>query len=114
MQAGNFGIVVLDVAEAPIDTVRRLPFTTWLRLQRIIEGSQTACVLVGAEPMARSSAGLTLQLGCRAWGVGSSSGVRFRGRLCEGLDVDGRVIRARARVHEEASVAFTTVALEDA
>ena len=114
LQAGNFGIVVLDVAEAPMDAVRRLPFTTWLRLQRIIEGSQTVCVLVGAEPMARSSAGLTLQLGCRAWGVGSSSGVRFRGRLCEGLDVDGRVIRARARVHEEASVAFTTVALEDA
>ena len=62
LQAGNFGLVVFDVAEAPADAVRRLPFTTWLRLQRMVEGSQTACVLVGSEPMARSSAGLTLRI----------------------------------------------------
>ena len=61
LQAGNFGLVVFDVAEAPADAVRRLPFTTWMRLQRIIEGSQTACLLVGGEAMARSSAGLTLR-----------------------------------------------------
>ena len=48
LQAGNFGLVVFDVAEAPADAVRRLPFTTWLRLQRMVEGSQTACVLVGS------------------------------------------------------------------
>ncbi|MGH9143973.1 MAG: hypothetical protein ACRD2I_22775, partial [Vicinamibacterales bacterium] len=66
LQAGNFGLVVFDVAEAPADAVRRLPFTTWLRLQRMVEGSQTACLLVGGEPMARSSAGLTLHLSQRA------------------------------------------------
>src|SRR5262249_50637907 len=44
LQAGNFGLVVLDVAEAPAQAVRRLPFTTWLRLQRMVEGSQTACL----------------------------------------------------------------------
>ena len=54
-QAGNFGLVVFDVAEAPADAVRRLPFTTWLRLQRMVEGSHTACVLVGSEAMARSA-----------------------------------------------------------
>ncbi len=48
LQAGNFGLVVFDVTEAPADALRRLPFTTWLRLQRLIEGSQTACVLVEA------------------------------------------------------------------
>ena len=80
LQAGNFGLVVFDVAEAPADAVRRLPFTTWLRLQRMVEGSQTACVLVGGEPMARSSAGLTLRLaglGIRAQGfVGIRDSVR--------------------------------------
>ena len=63
LQAGNFGVVVFDIAEAPADSVRRLPFTTWLRVQRMVEGSQTACVLVGSEPMARSSAGLTVRTG---------------------------------------------------
>ena len=106
LQAGNFGLVVFDVAEAPADAVRRLPFTTWLRLQRMVEGSQTACVLIGTEPMARSSAGLTLKLGIRNLELG----MRFSGRLFDGIDVDARVVRARAREQEEACVALSTSA----
>jgi len=62
LQAGNFGLVVFDAAEAPPRALERLPFTTWRRLQRIIEGSQTACVLVGDTPIARSSGGITVRL----------------------------------------------------
>jgi recombination protein RecA len=106
LQAGNFGLVVFDVAEAPAEAVRRLPFTTWLRLQRMVEGSQTACILVGGEAMARSSAGLTLRLGQRADG----SGLKFGARLFDGLDVQARIVRARAREQEEACVALCTSA----
>ena len=42
--------------------LRRIPFTTWLRVQRAVEGSDTACVLVAPEPLARSAGGLTLTL----------------------------------------------------
>jgi len=110
LQAGNFGLVVFDVAEAPIDAVRRLPFTTWLRLQRMVEGSQTACVLVGADAMARSSAGLTLRLAQKAEGAGPGAAVNFGARLFDGLDVQARVVRARAREQEEACVALSTSA----
>jgi len=113
LQAGNFGLVVFDAAEAPADAVRRLPFTTWLRLQRIIEGSQTACVLVGTEPMARSSAGLTLRLGTAGVTAGirdSGLGMRFQNCLFDGLSVEARVICARAREQEEATAIFSTVA----
>jgi len=113
-QAGNFGLVAFDVAEAPADAVRRLPFTTWLRLQRMIEGRQTVGVLVGTEPMARSSAGLTLKFGIRPpsrlersgedSGFGIRSGIRFRGRLFDGLDVEACVVRARARWQEQDDV----------
>ena len=106
LQAGNFGLVVFDVAEAPSDALRRLPFTTWLRLQRMVEGSQTTCLLVGAEAMARSSAGLTVKTGVRD----SGSGIRFRNCLFEGLDLRARVVRARARAHEDEAVALTTAA----
>jgi hypothetical protein len=106
LQAGNFGLVIFDAAEAPADAIRRLPFTTWMRLQRIVEGSQTICLLVGGEPMARSSAGLTLRAGIRDWGLG----IRFGNCLFEGLNTQVRVVRARAREQEEANVAFTTVA----
>ncbi len=95
LQAGNFGLVVFDVAEAPADAVRRLPFTTWLRLQRMVEGSQTACVLVGSEPMARSSAGLTLSLRCRASGIGIRDSVRTR--RCSTASMSRRASSAPAR-----------------
>ena len=61
-QAGGFGLVVLDLGEVAAATIKRLPYTTWLRLQRVIEGSETACVLIGPEPIARSSGGVTIQL----------------------------------------------------
>src|SRR5262249_33566076 len=106
LQAGNFGVVVLDVAEAPADAIRRLPFTTWLRLPGMVEGSQMTCLLVGAEPMARSSAGLTVRAGVRGLGLG----IRFHNTLFDGLDIEARVVRARARSHEEANVALSTIA----
>jgi len=109
LQAGNFGLVVLDVAEAPVQALRRLPFTTWLRLQRMVEGSQTACLLIGSQPMARSSAGLTLRLaptGIGDWGLGSG----FGDLLFDGLTVEARVIRAHVGEREEASVVFNTLA----
>ena len=117
LQAGNFGLVVFDVVDAPAEALRRLPFTTWLRLQRMVEGRQTICVLAGAERMARSSAGLTLQLGARGEGAGvkdqgsaraPGAGIRYAGRVFDGLDINARVIRVRAHVREDTPVAIRT------
>src|SRR5262245_22716680 len=111
LQAGNFGLVVFDAAEAPADAIRRLPFTTWMRLQRLIEGSQTAGLLVGSDSIARSSAGLTLRLtqGIRDLGLGIG-GSRFGSRLFEGVDLEARVVRARARYQEDVRVSVSTLA----
>ena len=57
LQAGGFGLVVLDLGEVAPQAIKRLPYTTWLRLHRVIEGSETACVLIGSEPIARSAGG---------------------------------------------------------
>jgi hypothetical protein len=110
LQAGGFGLVALDLAEVPPLVVRRLPFTTWFRLQRVIEGSKTACVLLGAEPVARSGGGVTIALqrcgpgagGQQApalgtWHVAPStfSGDHRRARVFLGLDVEARLSRAR-------------------
>jgi hypothetical protein len=126
--AGNFGVVAFDGGEAPVEAFRRLPFTTWLRLQRMIEGRQTICVLVGSEPMARSSAGLTVRLtpGIRDLGFGIRgehggngdtpnlrSGCRFSESLFDGLDSEVCVIRARARVREDVRVALRTMAVHE-
>jgi len=61
LDAGNFGLVVFDAGEAPAGAIRRLPFTTWPRLQRMVEGRSTACLLVGSDRLSRSPRGLSLQ-----------------------------------------------------
>jgi hypothetical protein len=94
LQAGGFDLVALDLAEVPPEALRRLPFTTWLRLQRTVEGSRTACVLAGPLPIARSAGGVTLQLE-RAASRGRWSGRPGHVRLLLGLDVEARVIRSR-------------------
>ncbi|HEY7291474.1 MAG TPA: hypothetical protein VH583_16670 [Vicinamibacterales bacterium] len=114
LQAGNFGMVVLDVAEAPPDALRRLPFTTWLRLQRMVEGTQTACLLVGGDAMARSSAGLTLWTARRESGFERKTAGRFGARLFEGLDLDARAVRARTRADGGAAIALRTLAVDHA
>jgi len=62
LQSGVCPVVVLDMADVPAAALRRIPYTTWLRVQRIIEGSDTTCVLIAPEPMARSAGGVTLNV----------------------------------------------------
>jgi hypothetical protein len=94
LQAGNVGLVALDLADVPVAALNRIPFTTWLRVQRAIEGSETACLLVVPQPLARSAGGLTLSLTGRMQWVGDAP----RSRRASGLDVAVRVVSPRRRV----------------
>ena len=62
LQAGGFGLVVLDLADVPAAALRRFPWPTWMRLARIVEGSETVALLVGSEHLARSARGVTVVL----------------------------------------------------
>jgi len=62
LQAGGFSLVALDLADAPPQAVRRIPMTTWMRLQRVIEGQPAAAVVTGTVPMSRSAGGVSLVL----------------------------------------------------
>lgn len=94
LQAGGFGLVVLDLADVPVATLRRIPFTTWLRVQRAVEGRDTACVLVVPEPLARSAGGLTVSLtGRTSW-----AGEAPQSRRVVGAELQVRVVSPRRRV----------------
>lgn len=116
LQAGGFGVVALDVGEVPPASLRRLPYTTWLRLQRVVEGTGTVCVIAGAEPVARSAGGVTLALsrtspvaagpgaGSRWLAAGDTArGVRWAGaggrraRRLLGFEIDVRIVHSRWR-----------------
>lgn len=110
LQAGGFGVVALDLADVPRVVLGRLPFATWLRVQRMVEGSDTACVLVVNEPLARSHGGLTLQLAGRTSWAGESD----RSRYLAGLDACVRVISPRRCVNGEVMAHLGAGALERA
>ena len=100
LQAGGFGVVAIDFADAPLAALNRIPFTTWLRIQRTIEGSETACLLVGPQPLARSACGLTLSVtGCPQW-----HGVGDRSRRLTGLELAIRVVSPRRRAGGEVAI----------
>ena len=63
ISAGGFGLVVFDAAGVASRRLRQLPFTTWLRVQRVLEGTDTACVLLADAPLARSPSGASVRLG---------------------------------------------------
>jgi hypothetical protein len=95
LQAGGFGLVAFDLADVPAPAIRGFPFTTWMRLARVIEGTQTVALLVAAEHLARSPAGVTIAFeppgGSRAQWIGTSD----RARLLRGIEVSPRVIGGR-------------------
>ena len=104
LQAGGFSLVAIDLADVPPVRLRQIPFTTWPRVQRVIEGSDTACVLLTPEPLARSAGGLTLSLAGRStW-----AGVSDRSRLLQGVDLRVRVVSPRKRIDGDVRVRAVT------
>lgn len=104
LQAGGFGVVAIDLADVSPIVLKRIPFTTWLRVQRAIEGSDTACVLLVPEPLSRSAGGLTLSLTARSSWTGDSD----RSRRLDALDVQSRIASPRRRVDGEVSLRCVT------
>jgi recombination protein RecA len=122
--------VVLDVADVPIAGLRRVPYTTWLRLQRVLEGTDTACLLLAPVPLARSAGGLTIATGERRdartpeprtsgtvelWNSGTVelrnvlwAGSHDRSRRLAGLRVSARVSSPRRTVHGTTALDTTT------
>lgn len=96
LQAGGFGLAVLDLADVPLAVLRRCPWyrtsATWMRLARIIEGSDTVALIVASEHITRSSGGVTITLDVAAvrW-----QGSTPRARLFTGVTATPRVVSAR-------------------
>jgi hypothetical protein len=88
LESRVFGLAICDVADVPPPVLRRLPFTTWFRLARLIEGGATAALLVAPERLGRSARGVTIALGDRrlAW-----RGASERARLFDGIIPRARI-----------------------
>lgn len=97
--SGLFELVVLDVASVPASELGRLPHTTWLRLQRTVENTPSALVLLAQAHAAHGPGGVSLAVAGRH-GVWAGSGP---GRLLTGLSVEAGCGRHRALLELQAS-----------
>jgi hypothetical protein len=56
-------LVVIDLIDVPANALRRLPASTWFRVERAIEGSDTVVLILAAMPVARSAGGRSIVMG---------------------------------------------------
>ena len=62
LQGGGFGRVVMDITDLPLSHLRSVSLASWFRLQRAIEKTPTALVVISPESMVKSAAALVLRL----------------------------------------------------
>ena len=105
LQAGGFGLVALDLADVPAAALRRFPWPTWMRIARIVEGSETVALLVGGERIARSARGVTVALdpALTQW-----QGTGARARVFIGVEPAPRVVGAAPNANERQRVSHAS------
>jgi len=64
LESGGFGLIVLDLADVPLQAALRIPLTTWFRFRRAVENKPTILLAIEQHPIAGSCSSLILQL---AW-----------------------------------------------
>ncbi len=63
LESGGFGLIILDLADLPPQSARRIPLTTWFRFRRAVEHKPTILLAIEQQPIAGSCSSLLLQLG---------------------------------------------------
>ena len=115
LESGGFGLIVLDLADLPVQAARRIPLTTWFRFRRAIEHTPTLLLAIEQHPIAGSCSSLLLQLGSRngleetMCGQQSSSSHSHltHTQLLMGMNINLELIRSRMERKPARSVRFT-------
>lgn len=107
VQSGVCTLVVIDLIDVPATALRRLPASTWFRIERAIEGSDTAVMILAAQPVARSAGG-------RSMVVGGDTRIQWRGshdrtRRVIGVCTRASISAARCSHAQDVPLATTVV-----
>jgi hypothetical protein len=63
LESGGFGLIILDLADIPPQSARRIPLATWFRFRRAVEHKPTVLLAIEPHPIAGSCSSLLLELG---------------------------------------------------
>ena len=55
LRDGNFPVVIVDLVLNAAEETRKIPQTSWYRLQRLVEAAPTACLVLSRQSMAGSA-----------------------------------------------------------
>lgn len=61
IHSGGFGVVAVDLADAPESGLRRVPSTAWFRWRRAVESSSTVLLVLARAPVAKSCSALLVE-----------------------------------------------------
>jgi hypothetical protein len=92
IRGGGFALVAVDLGEASPGALARTPPAVFVRLQRAVERTGTACVLSGSRRVAGSLAAVAVALRERRvhWAAAGAG-------LLDGLETEARLVRSRQR-----------------
>ncbi|HEX5425533.1 MAG TPA: hypothetical protein VFW94_18425 [Candidatus Acidoferrales bacterium] len=103
LQAGGFGLIALDLADIPPQTVRYVPLNVWFRFRRAVENTPTIFLVVEQEPHAKTCASLVLRMRAETarWSqaIGSEAAVSGQSHTClfNGASLSAEVARSRVQ-----------------
>jgi len=98
IQGGGFGLIALDLSDAPAKSARQIPLNVWFRFRRAVENTSTILLLLDQESNARTCASLALRLQSELprWPATSLQGETLPcARLLEGAQIRAAVLRSR-------------------
>ncbi len=105
LESGGFGLIVLDLADLPPQSARRIPLTTWFRFRRAVEHKPTILLAIEQQPIAGSCSSLLLRLDSQNI---SDKKIPTHANLLSGLNITAELTRSRLDRKPARSVAFAT------
>jgi len=95
LQAGGFGMVIVDLNDVPPSVARKIPLATWFRFRRAIENTNTALLVFEQEPYAKSCAALAACIQRSAFSI-QPSAQSSHARLLREMEISVEVVRSNA------------------
>lgn len=101
LHGGGFGLIALDLADAPARAVHQIPLNVWFRLRHAVESTPTILLVLSQESNAKTCASLVLRLQkeTTSWSLHSrnNAGRIFHTPSCllEGWTSEAEIVRTR-------------------
>ena len=78
LHAGGFGVVVLDLCEAPLRDLNSIPLSYWYRFRLTVENTPTSLIVTGDQALVKSCARVQLEV--------KRERLLWRGPVFEGIE----------------------------